>query len=113
MAQGSVPVVRLSVVIPVLGRLHKLEDTLVSVLENRPAGSEIVVVLNEPYEDPYDLTGEVNFIKAPARAGLADCLNRGIAASHGQIIHTLGCGVEVAPGWTDSILPHFDRLEVA
>ena len=49
---------RLSIVIPVLGSLDGLEDTLVSVLENRPADCQIVVVLNQPYDDPYDLKDE-------------------------------------------------------
>lgn len=104
---------RLSIVIPVLGKLKKLEDTLVSILENRPAHCEIVVVLNEPYDDPYELAGEVRFVEAPLHANLIDCLNLGIAASRGSIIHTLGCGVEVAPGWTDAVLPHFERHDVA
>jgi hypothetical protein len=103
----------LSIVIPVLGQLKKLEDTLVSVLENRPSRCEIVVVLNEPYDDPYELAGEVNFIQAPLNAGLVDCLNLGVAASGGSIIHTLGCGAEVTPGWTEAALPHFVRAEVA
>jgi hypothetical protein len=111
--RGILPVVRLSIVIPVLGKLKKLEDTLVSVLENRPAQCEIVVVLNEPYDDPYELAGEVSFIEAPLRAGLVDCLNRGIAASRGIIVHTLGCGTEVTPLWTDAVLPHFERSEIA
>jgi hypothetical protein len=107
------PVARLSIVIPVLGKLKKLEDTLVSVLENRPAHCEIVVVLNEPYDDPYELAGEVSFIQAPLRAKLVPCLNLGIAASCGSIIHTLGCGIEVSPNWTDSVLSHFDRSDVS
>jgi GT2 family glycosyltransferase len=106
-------VVRLSIVIPVLGQLKKLEDTLVSVLASRPAQCEIVVVLNERYDDPYELAGEVRFIEAPPRAGVVDCLNLGVAASRGEIIHTLGCGTEVTPNWTDSVLQHFERSEVA
>jgi hypothetical protein len=106
-------VARLSIVIPVLKKLKKLEDTLVSVLENRPAHCEIIVVLNEPYDDPYDLAGEVCFLEAPSHAGLVDCLNLGVAASRGSIIHTLGCGLEVTPGWTDAVLPHFECREIA
>jgi hypothetical protein len=37
----------------------------------------------------------------------------GIQASLGTIIHTLGCGTEVTPGWSVSALRHFDRQEVA
>ena len=60
---------RLSIVIPVLGNVEGLEDTLVSVLENRPVDCQIVVVLNRPYDDPYDLKDEVCFVEAPPGAG--------------------------------------------
>jgi hypothetical protein len=83
------------------------------VLQNRPARSEIVVVLNEPYDDPYELAGEVRFVQAPARAGLPECLNWGVAASRGNVVHTLACGIEVTPGWTDPAMTHFERPEVA
>ncbi len=104
---------RLSIVIPVLGKLKKLEDTLLSVLENRPAQCEIIVVLNEPYDDPYELAGEVCFIQAPLHADLVECLNLGVASSRGSIVHTLACGAEVTPGWTGAVLEHFARNEVA
>jgi hypothetical protein len=113
LAFGSMSVARLSIVIPVLGKLKKLEDTLVSVLENRPAQCEIIVVLNEPYADPYELAGEVTFLQVSPRAKLVACLNAGFAAARGDIIHTLGCGLEVTPGWTDAILPLFDHSEIA
>ena len=71
------PVARLSIVIPVLGKLKKLEDTLVSVLENRPAHCEIIVVLNEPYDDPYELAGEVCFIEAPSARRIGRLLEFG------------------------------------
>ena len=57
---------RLSIVIPVLGDQKPLDDTLVSILENRPANCELVVVHNTPYNDPYGLSGEVQFVQAPA-----------------------------------------------
>ena len=57
---------RLSIIIPVLGHSTRLDDTLVSVLENRPANCEIIVVHTEPYDDPYDLAGEVRFLEARA-----------------------------------------------
>ncbi len=104
---------RLSIVIPVLGNLKRLEDTLVSVLANRPADCQIVVVLNQPYEDPYDLKDEVDFVQAPAKAGWAASLQAGIKASRAAVVHLLSCGVEVAPDWADAALPHFQDMEIA
>lgn len=99
---------RLSIVIPVLGGLEGLEETLVSVLENRPADCQVVVVHNRPYDDPYDLKDEVCFVAAPPRCRLAAALNLGLAASRAPIVHVVACGVEVSQGWTDAVVPLFD-----
>jgi GT2 family glycosyltransferase len=106
-------VLRLSIVIPVLGDQKLLDDTLVSVLENRPANCEILVVHNEPYNDPYELAGEVQFIEAPRRAGFAECVNIGLAASRAPVVHVLACGVEVRNGWANAAIRHFHDPEVA
>ena len=55
---------RLSIVIPAPGDESTLEETLVSVLENRPENSEIVVVLGFGYHDPWNVCEEVRFIQA-------------------------------------------------
>jgi O-antigen biosynthesis protein len=104
---------RLSIIIPVLNKLHKLEDTLVSILENRPRDCQIVVVLNEPYADPYQLREEVCLVQAPRNANLIESINIGLAISRAPVIHILSCGTEVAPGWTDAALTHFVNPEVA
>lgn len=104
---------RLSIIIPVVGNPERLEDTLVSVLQNRPHDCQVVVVFNEPYDDPYDLKGEVCFVEAPARSGLAVCINFGICACKAPIIHLLRCGVEVTPEWVETAMPHFDDPQVA
>lgn len=104
---------RLSILIPVLSKLKKLEDTLVSILENRPANCQIVVVLNEPYADPYQLCDEVCFVEASRDADLIESVNFGLANCRAPIIHILSCGMEVSPGWTDPVLPHFADPAIA
>ncbi len=104
---------RLSIVIPVVRNLQKLEETLVSTLENRPQRSDITVVLTEPYADPYQLSGEVNFIDAPKKASFVECVNRGVAASTGDVVHVLGCGLEASPSWSDRAMAHFEDRRVA
>jgi hypothetical protein len=108
---------RLSCVIPVVGsgKAHQtaaLETTLVSVLENRPAGCEIIVVHNRPYADPYALADEVRFVEHPG-AGLAACATLGIQLSEAPIVHVLAAGLEVEEGWTEAALRHFSNPEVA
>lgn len=110
---GIAAVSRLSIIIPVLGNPTLLDDTLVSVLENRPAHCEILVVHAKPYDDPYDLAGEVRFIEAGRKAGWIECVNLALAASESPFVHTLACGVEVSAGWADAALRRFHEPRVA
>jgi GT2 family glycosyltransferase len=107
------PVLRLSIVIPLLGDQRLLDDTLVSVLENRPDDCEVVVVHNAPYDDPYDLAGEVRFVRAAPRAGFADCVNLGVSVSRAAVVHVLACGVEATAGWADVALARFRDPRIA
>jgi hypothetical protein len=104
---GSLHVSRLSIVIPVVGDSQGLDDTLVSVLENRPANCEVLVVHNQPYHDPYNLSDEVRFVEAERGASLVECWRHGIANSRSPVVHLLACGVEVCPGWADAAMRHF------
>ena len=81
-----------------------MEDSLVSVLENRPADCEILVVINRPYTDPYNLADEVCFIEAPRVSRLVDSINLGIAVSRAPIVHLLSCGLQVSDGWVERAL---------
>lgn len=104
---------RLSIVVPVVGDPAQMEETLVSVLENRPAGCEVLVVLNQVYDDPYALAGEVEFVQAPARAGWVAAVNCGLAASRAPIVHVLPCGLEACDGWCEAALAGFADPKVA
>jgi hypothetical protein len=104
---------RLSIIIPVVGDPRQLDDTLVSVLENRPLNCEIVVVHNQPYHDPYQLSDEVRFVEAKRGAGMAECLNCGLDVCRSAVVHVLSCDVEVCPGWADAALRHFGNPATA
>jgi hypothetical protein len=104
---------RLSIIVPLMGDLKGMEDTLVSVLENQPERSEVVVVLNQPYDDPYALRGEVRFVEAQPGADLAECFACGLAASNAEIVHVMASGYEATPGWADAALARFDEPSVA
>jgi hypothetical protein len=106
-------VARLACIIPCTGNTEALERTLVSVLERRPDECEVLVVLTAPYDDPYKLDGEIQFIQAPAESGLIGCLNLGIAAAKAPVVHLLASGFEVDTGWIDRALAHFDDPRVA
>jgi hypothetical protein len=106
-------VTSLSLVLPMQGNIDLMESSLVSVLENRPADCEVVVVLNGPYGDPYHLEGEVRFVHAPEGAGFVLSANLGVQHSRSEIVHLLSCGVQATEGWTDAALPHFEDPLVA
>lgn len=86
-----------------------LETTLVSVLENRPADCEVVVALGHAYDDPYQLEGEVRFVRVePQSVGLSP-RNAALAACRGDVIHLLTAGALVDVGWADAAVAHFER----
>jgi hypothetical protein len=103
----------LSIIIPTLGNWEALENTLVSVLQNRPARSEILVVHSRPYSDPYDLKEEVKFVDAPSTSRLVDLMNLGMLAAESELLHLLVCGAVVDDGWAAAAARHFADLRVA
>lgn len=104
---------RLSIVIPALRPVELLENSLVSVLQNRPADTEVLIVHTEPYNDPHGLEGEIRFIAASQDSSFVETANLGFAACRAPVVHLLGCGAEVTDGWTDEPLRHFDDPTVA
>ena len=104
---------RLAIVIPALGRLDRLEATLLSVLENRPQNSEVLVVHRGDYVDPYELADEVSFVEAPAGAGAAACLSAAMERIRSPIVHWLAPGARVSEDWCEAPLGHFRRTDVA
>ena len=104
---------RLSIVIPAPADPAAMEETLVSVLENRPDDCEIVVALGCDYADPWNIREEVRFVQAPTGSGLVSCTNLGVAASEGRIVHVLAAGWRATDGWADAAVDRFDDESVA
>ena len=78
-----------------------LEDTLVSVLEKRPADAEVIVALGFGYDDPWSIRDEVTFVQAPIGSSLVACTNVGVAASRAEVTHILAAGWRATDDWTD------------
>src|SRR6186997_2704558 len=87
------PVPRLTILIPCVGGAAEFDATLVSVLQHRPADCEVLLVHTEPYDDPYELGREVQFLRGGRGAGLVELVNEGIATAPSDIVHILGCGI--------------------
>jgi hypothetical protein len=103
----------LSIVIPTVADTAALEETLVSVLENRPPDCEIIVPLSCGYDDPWNISDEVTFVQAPRGSRLVACTNLGIASSRGSVVHVLAAGWKATPGWTDRPLEWFATDDIA
>lgn len=91
---------RISIVVPHLGDNAGFEESLVSVLENRPAGSEVCVVHDGSYQDPFDLGDEVRFIRAES-SRLPRLIAAAAEATSSRVIHILGNGIRATSGWTE------------
>ncbi len=91
---------KLSIIVPAWGPQQHLDDTLVSVLENRPEHVEVLVPHAADYHDPYDLSGEVRFVPA-AESSLVGLLNAGVRASSTPLVHWLCPGMLATQGWTE------------
>jgi hypothetical protein len=105
---------RLSIVIPVTENgVERLEETLVSVLENRPETCEVIVVHAGCYHDPYDLSDEVRFVESDRHPNVVDLANLGIGVARSEIIHLLASGTLVEEGWAEPALVHFDDPDVS
>jgi hypothetical protein len=111
--QGRSAVPRLSIVIPNAVFDGSVEQTLVSVLQNRPEYSEVIVVSAQPYDDPYELGREVRFLTDTSSATRVDLINHGCRAARGDVLHLLLPGALAVDGWTDRVLHHFSDESVA
>lgn len=98
---------RLSILIPCLGDARDFEDTLISVLQNRPDDCEVLVAHARPYDDPYRLSGEVCFVHVPEARENVALINTGFDAARSAVIHVLQCGIEVEEGWVEPAMRRF------
>lgn len=102
----------LTVVVPAIDATA-LEETLVSVLEHRPDDCDVVVALGTPYDDPWNIREEVEFVTAAPGSGLVGCVTAGVSAATGDVIHVLAAGWRATAGWTDAAVRHFADSRVA
>lgn len=104
---------RLSIIIPAGGDVSLLEDTLVSVLANRPPQCEIIVPHGGNYDDPYALQDEVQFLELPPRSSTADQIAAALDATTAPFVHLLAAGCEVDEDWCSPALECLSDPNVA
>ncbi len=106
----SIP--RLSIIVPVGDDVSAFEDSLVSALENQPAGCEILVAHDGSYDDPFDLAGEVRFVTAD-RCQQVGLIAAATAHARGRFVHVLSSGFEATCDWADAALAQFECQDAA
>lgn len=104
---------RLSVIIPHRNDDQRLEETILSVLENRPRDCEVIVVHDGAYRDPYALGDEVVYVQEEAGSSTVDLLNAGLMAACSPVICALLDGTQVAGNWAEPALKRFAQSDVA
>jgi hypothetical protein len=103
---------RLSIVIPIGTDRAAFETTLISVLENRPVGCEVLVANDGTYDDPFDLQDEVRFVLGPSQ-NLVDLVSAAATESRGRFVHVLAAGICATNGWIDAAIEKFEHFDAA
>lgn len=104
------PIPQLSIVVPLGRDVAGFESTLISVLENQPEGSEVLVPHDGSYDDPFDLCEEVRFVVASSSNPL-DLVGAAATQARGRFVHVLAEGIRATCGWTDQVLDCFDHFD--
>lgn len=104
---------RLTIIIPHRSSDEHLEATLVSVLENQPEESEVIVVHDGTYSDLYCIGDEALLIRGEPGASTTRLLNTAMQHANAPIISVVLDGVRVLPGWADGFDLAFEDPAVA
>ena len=104
---------RLSIIVPHRHEDSRLEATLLSLLENRPDDSEIIVVHDGSYSDPYNLVDEVIFIEEDPSSKTLKLINAGVMAACSPAVCVLLDGAIVTDGWSEAALSTLLESETA
>ncbi len=106
----SIP--RLSIIVPLGTNDAAFEETLVSVLANRPVGCEILVVHDGNYSDPFNIVDEVRFVIASSNH-MIDLITAGVDSARARFVHILTPGFRATDQWTDAAMAKFQRHDTA
>ena len=102
---------RLTVLVPHGGSDAAFEDSLASVLQHRGDDTEVIVVHDGHYADPFDLAGEVRFVDAGSRR-LVSQIALAADAAAGQFIAILADGHRATANWSEAACEAFDDADV-
>lgn len=97
-----------SIVVPLLGNTVSNDNTLASILQNRPDGCQIIVVHGPEYDDPHNLAEEgVELICVRRKPNLIRYLNHALEVSKGEFVGLVRPGVCLSDNWHNSVAEAF------
>jgi hypothetical protein len=99
---------KLSIIVPYIRDEAAFETTLLSVLENRPLRSEVIVPHDGKYHNPFRLEDEVTFAVNPDAGSLVDLLDTAMQEARGSQIHLISEGIRATPNWTTHPMELFE-----
>lgn len=100
---------RLSVIIPHLSDEQQLNESLLSVLENRPQNTEVILVHDGRYQDPYNLSDEIVIIDAGSVQSVGELINAGVLSACAPVVNTVLEGVIVEAGWAEAAVERLNN----
>lgn len=104
-----------SIVVPMTGQRAGFEATLASVLRSAPAGTQVIVPHVDRYDDPWRVSGEVEFLQLSGfdRADLSGLLLKALARAGNELVGIVLPGLELGDDWPVKISRQFDDPVVA
>ncbi len=103
---------RLSIIVPFQQDQAAFEETLLSILENRPDDCQVVAAHNGAYQDPFDLGDEVEFVVARS-SRLTDLVRDAFDHTTAPLVHVIGTGCTATENWLDSAVRRMEKKQVA
>ena len=109
----------LTVIVPAFGRPDALARTLAALSDTASHAAEVIVV-DDASPDPESLGhavanagSGVRIVRREVNGGPAAARNTGVALSTTPIVAFFDAGCAPAPGWLETLLPHFADSRVA
>ena len=116
-----------AIIVPAIGDQQVVDETLISVLENRPNGTRVLVPCDVDYEDQYDLADEVDFLRCDLSRELGSSMwtkrpviawtslaNEALYSAQHSYVGLILPGASMLPGSMDAITEVFEsRPDIA
>lgn len=102
---------KLAILIPIKKNLNDFETTLASILRWRPEHCQVIVTHDGSYQDPYDLSDEVEFFEMK-NSDWARWFASAVQLVDSEYVCSIQPGFEVSEGWFEQVEAQFNQESV-